>query len=98
MIDALLKPIPESRATVVHSRTQEHLAALGVQSALSQRARMVEALEVFDGRRSEPRVRIGVEHVDSAFPHPLDLPQSETEAVLRARGLVGLPSRRWGGR
>ncbi|HEV7648485.1 MAG TPA: FAD-dependent monooxygenase [Actinophytocola sp.] len=82
VIDSLPAPTDQSRAVIVHARTQEHLAAMGVHDRVEARAVAQAAMEVFTGREATPRVRIETSQVESRFPRALDLPQSETEAVL----------------
>ncbi|MGY1605366.1 FAD-dependent monooxygenase [Geodermatophilus sp. SYSU D00815] len=84
LIDALPQPTDQSRAVVVHPRTQEHLAAMGVLDDLAARALPVTRLEVRTGRDGTPRVRLTTGSVDSRYPRILDVAQPETEAVLTA--------------
>ncbi|MGY1807882.1 FAD-dependent monooxygenase [Blastococcus sp. SYSU D00669] len=84
LVDALPEPTGQSRAVVVHPRTQEHLAATGVLDDLVARAQPVTAVEVHTGRDATPRVRLTTDSVDSRHPRILDVPQPDTEGVLAA--------------
>jgi len=64
VIDSLPEPTEQSRAVVVHPRTQEHLAAMGVLDRVEARAVAQTALEVFTRRDPARRVRLETDHVD----------------------------------
>ncbi|PWW23675.1 2-polyprenyl-6-methoxyphenol hydroxylase-like FAD-dependent oxidoreductase [Geodermatophilus normandii] len=82
LVDALPGPTTQSRAVVIHPRTQEHLAAMGVLDRIAAEGLAVTALEVRSGREATLRLRETTAHVDSRHPRILDLAQPETEAVL----------------
>jgi 2-polyprenyl-6-methoxyphenol hydroxylase-like FAD-dependent oxidoreductase len=84
IVDQLEQPDPLSRAVVVHPRTQEALAALRVLSEFEAVACPQLSLEIFAGPFARERVRIGTD-VASRYQQILDLPQSETEAILARR-------------
>jgi 2-polyprenyl-6-methoxyphenol hydroxylase-like FAD-dependent oxidoreductase len=81
LIDLLDEPNRESRAVVVHPRTQEALAAMGVLAEFEAVACPQTALEIFVGQPAKERVRIGTD-VASRYQQILNLPQSETERLL----------------
>jgi 2-polyprenyl-6-methoxyphenol hydroxylase-like FAD-dependent oxidoreductase len=90
IVDALEQPDPRSRAVVVHPRTQEALSVLGVLPELEAAARPQVALEIFAGPLARERVRIGTD-VASRYQRILNLPQSDTEAIVARRaGELGL--------
>jgi len=81
-VDALPEPTAQSRAVVVHARTQEHLAAMGVLDELAARAVEITAVEVRSGAAGTLRLRASTAGIDSRYPRALDTPQPVTEAVL----------------
>ena len=83
LIDARPAPTTESRAIVVHPRTQEHLAAMGALDRVAARAQEITDVEIRVGSDVHPRVHLGTGHVDSRYPRILNLSQVDTEAVLR---------------
>jgi 2-polyprenyl-6-methoxyphenol hydroxylase-like FAD-dependent oxidoreductase len=87
LVDALPEPTGQSRAIVIHPRTQEHLAAMGVLDRFEAEALAITAFELRAGREAALRVHASTQEVDSRFPRILDLAQPETEAVLT--GLAG---------
>lgn len=82
LVDALPDPTAQSRAVVVHARTQEHLAAMGVLDELAARAVEITAVEVRSGAAGTLRLRASTAGIDSRYPRALDTPQPVTEAVL----------------
>ena len=84
IVDLLDAPEPLSRAVVVHPRTQEALASLGVLPEFEATAQAQTALELFAGKGAREFVRMETE-VASRYPRILDLPQSDTEALLTER-------------
>lgn len=84
VVEALPEPTTQSRAVVVHARTQEHLAAMGVLDELAARAVEITAVEVRSGPAGTLRLRAPTTGIDSRYPRALDTPQPETEAVLAA--------------
>lgn len=89
LVDALPEPTQQSRAVIVHARTQEHLAAMGVLDELAARAVEITAVEVRSGAAGTLRLRASTRGIDSRYPRALDAPQPVTEAVL-----AGLAARR----
>jgi len=83
VIDALAAPTTESRAIVLHSRTLDHLEALGVLDAIMSRAIVSTAMEFHsDGRTI---AQISFEGITAVHPYSVSLLQTDTEAVLAAR-------------
>ncbi len=85
VVEALETPTTESRAVVVHARSMEMLASLGVLERLESRGRRIGALEMVDGRSGRSRARMELAGIPSRHPYMLDLPQPDTEAVLADR-------------
>ncbi|MBV9922763.1 MAG: FAD-dependent monooxygenase, partial [Pseudonocardia sp.] len=83
LIDALPAPTTESRAIVVHPRTQEHLDAMGALDRVAERAQEITGAELHVGAATRPRVRLTTTEVDSRYPRILNLSQVDTEAILR---------------
>jgi 2-polyprenyl-6-methoxyphenol hydroxylase-like FAD-dependent oxidoreductase len=91
VVDTLEQPTTESRAVMLQSRTLEQLALLGVLPELESRGSHVIAVEIYDGRTGTRRARLPLTEVPSRHPYALDLPQTDTEAVLAARaGQLGV--------
>jgi len=82
LVDELPEPTEQSRAVIVHARTQEHLAAMGVLDELAARAVEITAVEVRSGAGGTLRLRASTRGIDSRYPRALDTPQRVTEAVL----------------
>ncbi|WP_432845632.1 FAD-dependent monooxygenase [Amycolatopsis sp. CA-161197] len=83
VVEQLAEPTTQSRAVVVHPRTQEHLAAMGVLAPLEREASAMTALELYAGRDpKQPTVRLGTEHLATRYRRILDLAQPRTEALL----------------
>ena len=82
VVDALPEPTTQSRAVVVHARTQEHLAAMGVLDALAAQAVPITGVEVRSGDEGTVRLRAPTLGIDSRYPRALDVPQPRTEQVL----------------
>ena len=82
VVDKRAEATVESRALAVHARTLEVLDNLGLADEFVARGHRVRAFSMWDGRRRLARVDFGV--LDTPFPFLLDLPQHETEAILRA--------------
>src|ERR1700712_1924642 len=85
VVDALEQPTTESRAVMLQSRTLEQLALLGVLPELESRGSHMIAVEIYDGRTGTRRARLPLTEVPGRHPYALDLPQTDTEAVLAAR-------------
>lgn len=82
VVDALPEPTTQSRAVVVHARTQEHLAAMGVLDTLAAQAVTITGVEVRSGDEGTVRLRASTTGIDSRYPRALDVPQPRTERVL----------------
>jgi 2-polyprenyl-6-methoxyphenol hydroxylase-like FAD-dependent oxidoreductase len=82
LIETLAEPTTQSRAVVIHPRTQEHLAAMGVLDRLEARGLAQTAMEIYTGRDASLRVHLTTDDVPSRYRRILDLAQPETEAVL----------------
>ena len=83
VVDTLATPTTESRAIVVHSRTLDHLQALGVVDAVLERAVVSRGMDLYaDGRRL---AHVGFDGIDAVHPYSVSLLQTDTEAVLTAR-------------
>ena len=82
LVDALPAPTDQSRAVIVHARTQEHLAAMGVLDRAAAEGVDITAVELHTGRDATLRVRATTEHLPSRYRRALDLPQPRTEAIL----------------
>lgn len=84
MIDRLDKPADLSKALAVWPASLEVLSGLGVSAAFERAATAMSAVTFGDGARRLARVSMK-DGIDSAYPDPLLLPQSQTEAILTAR-------------
>ncbi|KMZ13448.1 monooxygenase, FAD-binding [Candidatus Burkholderia humilis] len=84
VIDKLDKPADLSKALAVWPASLEVLAGLGVGAMFTQASVPMQAVVFGDG--GERLARISMEHgIDSAYPQPVLLPQSQTEAILAER-------------
>jgi 2-polyprenyl-6-methoxyphenol hydroxylase-like FAD-dependent oxidoreductase len=84
VIDKLDKPAHLSKALAVWPASLEVLAALGVGAEFAQASVPMQAVVFGDG--GERLARISMEQgIDSAYPQPVLLPQSQTEAILAER-------------
>lgn len=84
VIDRLEKPADLSKALAVWPASLEVLSGLGVGAAFEQAAVAMSAVTFGDGARRLAHVSMK-DGIDSAYPNPLLLPQSRTEAILTAR-------------
>jgi len=66
-IDTLADPAGESRAIVVHSRTFDHFAVLGVLEEIMARAIISSAMEIHPGGRTIAAVEFG--HIHAVHPY-----------------------------
>jgi 2-polyprenyl-6-methoxyphenol hydroxylase-like FAD-dependent oxidoreductase len=71
---------PHCRATVVHSRSLELLADIGVAEEVLSVATRLDGVTFHAGGKFLRRVTFG--EVDSPFPYPVTLGQNRTEAIL----------------
>ena len=83
LIDRQAEGANTSRACVVHARTLEVLAELGVTERLKELGVVVPTFTVRDGATVLARVPFG--GLPTAYPYTLMVPQDQTEAVLLAR-------------
>ncbi|HET6293605.1 MAG TPA: FAD-dependent monooxygenase [Kribbella sp.] len=93
VIDALPQPTTQYRAVGVQPRSQEMLAALGALGRIQDLALPQVAIEIDAPRADgfERLARIELTDLPSRYPSILNLPQTDTEAVLRQRaGELGI--------
>ena len=83
VIDKLEAPTTESRAVVVHARSLEALARVGVADEIVAASRRTTALELHADGAEVGRVPLDTVH--SPYPFTATLPQDETERILTAR-------------
>src|SRR5215211_6523421 len=81
VVDRLPAPSDNSRAIVVQARTLEVFDNLGIAERVVDAGLRVYGLNVFAGDRR--LAHIAIDELDSPYPYILDLPQAETEALLR---------------
>src|SRR5215218_9665309 len=81
VLDGAAGPAPHSRAAVVHARTLETLAPLGVVDEMVRGGAVVTHFGVRDRDRRLLDVPFG--DLPTAHPYSLMLPQDETERLLR---------------
>jgi 2-polyprenyl-6-methoxyphenol hydroxylase-like FAD-dependent oxidoreductase len=93
LVDARAEPNPQSRAYGVHARTVEILDAMGLADELLAAGRRTVGAHVYERRTHLLHTRM--DHLPSAWPFLLSVPQSVTEAALerRLRGLGGAVER-----
>ena len=84
IIDRSLQPTAVSKALAIWSGSLEALQGMGVIDDFLAAGKRLNALCVGDGSRELARIAVG-DGIDSPFPFPLLLPQSETERLLAAR-------------
>ncbi|GAB2653778.1 FAD-dependent oxidoreductase [Nocardia goodfellowii] len=94
LLDRLAQGANTSRAAVVHARTLEVLAELGLDTELIPRGIQVPIFRVHDGARTLAKIQFG--GLPTAYPYTLMVPQDTTEEVLlerlhRAGGQVHRP-------
>ncbi|WP_410621160.1 FAD-dependent monooxygenase [Amycolatopsis sp. cmx-8-4] len=83
LLDRQAEGANTSRACVIHARTLEVLAELGVTERLEELGVVVPTFTVRDGAAVLARVPFG--GLPTAYPYTLMVPQDVTEAVLLAR-------------
>jgi 2-polyprenyl-6-methoxyphenol hydroxylase-like FAD-dependent oxidoreductase len=83
ILDRLVEGANTSRAAVVHARTLEVLAELGVADALIARGLRVDRFAISDGSRR--LLTVPFDGLPTPYPYTLMVSQSETESVLLAR-------------
>ncbi|MBS9478945.1 FAD-dependent monooxygenase [Ancylobacter radicis] len=84
LIDRAAAPSHVSKALAVWSASLEALQGLGASEALLAAGKRLKSLCIGDGPHRLARLEIGA-GIDSPFPFPLLLPQSQTERILAAR-------------
>lgn len=84
IIDRSLQPTSVSKALAIWSGSLEALQGMGVIDEFLAAGKRLNALCVGDGGRELARITVG-DGIDSPFPFPLLLPQSEMERLLAAR-------------
>jgi 2-polyprenyl-6-methoxyphenol hydroxylase-like FAD-dependent oxidoreductase len=84
IIDRSAQSSAVSKALAVWSASLEALHGMGVVDTFLQHGKRLKALCIGDGKRQLARMEVG-EGIDSPFPFPLLLPQSETEHLLGAQ-------------
>jgi 2-polyprenyl-6-methoxyphenol hydroxylase-like FAD-dependent oxidoreductase len=84
IIDRNAQPTSVSKALALWSASLEALQGMGVVDRFVAEGQRLNALCVGEGDRRLATLAIG-EGIDSAFPFPLLLPQSRTEALLTER-------------
>ncbi|MGV9610612.1 FAD-dependent monooxygenase [Nocardia xishanensis] len=83
VLDRLAEGANTSRAAVVHARTLEVLAELGIAEELILRGIPVPRFTLHDGARTLATVEFG--NLPTPYPYTLMTPQDTTEAVLLER-------------
>ncbi|HEY5882726.1 MAG TPA: FAD-dependent monooxygenase [Nakamurella sp.] len=83
IVDRLAEGANTSRAAVVHARTLEVLAEVGVAEALIDRGIPITRFVVRDGSRR--LITMPFDGLPTPYPYTLMVSQSETESVLLAR-------------
>jgi 2-polyprenyl-6-methoxyphenol hydroxylase-like FAD-dependent oxidoreductase len=84
LIDRLEQPANLSKALAVWPASLEVLGSLGVGSAFERASVPLRQVTFGDGTQRLARIPMG-EGIDSAYPQPILLPQSQTEAILAER-------------
>src|SRR5579859_4150759 len=73
----------ESRALGIHARTLEVFDQMGLADRFLERGHVVRRMRMYaDGR---PLIKLDFSRVESRFAFMLDIPQNETESLLRSR-------------
>ncbi|MFB2586305.1 FAD-dependent monooxygenase [Herbiconiux liukaitaii] len=83
IIESLPAPTTESRAIVVHSRSLDHIEALGALDALMAHAVVARGMQMHAGDTTV--AQISFESIDAVHPYSAALAQTDTEAVLTGR-------------
>ncbi|MBI4955238.1 MAG: FAD-dependent monooxygenase [Myxococcales bacterium] len=76
-----------SKAQIVHARTLEVFADMGVAEALCAAGRPITAFVIYASPETKRIARIELDGIDSPYPYMLSIPQRETE-ILLARHLA----------
>jgi 2-polyprenyl-6-methoxyphenol hydroxylase-like FAD-dependent oxidoreductase len=73
----------ESRALGIHARTLEVFDLMGLADHFIDRGHIVRRMRMYaDGR---PLINLDLSRIESRFPFMLDIPQNQTESLLRGR-------------
>ncbi|MBV9354740.1 MAG: FAD-dependent monooxygenase [Chloroflexi bacterium] len=73
----------ESRALGIHARTLEVFDLMGLADRFLERGHIVRRMRMYaDGR---PLISLDLSRIESRYPFLLDIPQNETETLLRDR-------------
>jgi 2-polyprenyl-6-methoxyphenol hydroxylase-like FAD-dependent oxidoreductase len=83
LVDARTEPCPWSRAFGVHARTLEILDAMGLADELVAAGRKTVGAHIYERRTHLLHTRM--DHLPSAWPFLLSVPQALTEAALERR-------------
>src|SRR6266568_143082 len=83
VIDKAEGPSPQSRALGIHARTMELLDTMGLADAFVDQGHRVRRLRMYAGQRN--LLDLDLARNGSRYGFTLHLPQSQTEALLRAR-------------
>lgn len=81
IVDQRAEATKESRALALHARALEMLDGLGLAETFIAHGLPVPAFCLWDGNRRLARIDFGV--LESPYPFLLDIPQDETERLLR---------------
>lgn len=84
IIDRAMQPSSVSKALAIWSASLEAIQGMDVIDDFLREGARLNALCIGDGGRQLARLEVG-EGIDSPFPFPLLIPQSETERLLNAR-------------
>lgn len=82
LVDKALAPSPLSRAIAVHARSLEMLDDFGLADELIASGTPISDFNLFAG--GQRLVQLSMDSLDGPYPFILGVPQSETEARLRA--------------
>jgi 2-polyprenyl-6-methoxyphenol hydroxylase-like FAD-dependent oxidoreductase len=83
IIDKLEQPTTQSRAVVVHARSLEALARMGVADEVIATGQRTVGMEMHAGEESVGRFRLDT--ISGPYRFSVTLPQDETERILGAR-------------
>jgi 2-polyprenyl-6-methoxyphenol hydroxylase-like FAD-dependent oxidoreductase len=83
IIDKLPRPTDQSRAIIVHARSLEMLARMGLAEQVINAGIKSVAMQLLDG--SQPLARVELGDVDSVFPYSVTIAQTDTERILAHR-------------
>ena len=75
-------PIDESRALLVHGRTQEFFDKLGLSEDFLERGQALDGVDVMVGGRSSGHIPIVGDEAKTPYPYPVVFEQSRTQRLL----------------